>query len=79
MFVYMQIFRQFSLRTISSRDFDVPEISDVDECVVERGKDTGYAKDELSISDLGAEGDVLLGGSCGFLWWHFGRCGIELS
>merc|ERR1711939_43223 len=59
--------------------FAATEISDVDECVVERGKDTGYAKDELSISDLGAEGDVLLGGSCGFLWWHFGRCGIELS
>lgn len=34
---------------------------------------------ERTISDLGAEGDVLLGGSCGFLWWHFGRCGIELS
>ncbi len=24
----------------------------------------------FTISDLGAEGDVLLGGACGFLWRH---------
>jgi hypothetical protein len=26
--------------------------------------------DLRTISDLGAEGDVLLGGACGFLWRH---------
>jgi hypothetical protein len=30
------------------RDIDEPEIGDVDECVVERGEDTGNTEDEFT-------------------------------
>lgn len=36
------------------------EIGDVDEGIVEGSKDVGNTKDELSLTDLGTKGDVLL-------------------
>lgn len=49
---------------------DEPEIGDMDERVVERGEDTGNAEDQLTLTGIGAEGDVLLGGTGGLLGRH---------
>lgn len=38
----------------------LPEIGDVDEGVVEAGEDTCDAEDELALTNLGTERDVLL-------------------
>lgn len=46
------------------------EIGDMDERVVERGEDTGNAEDQLTLTGIGAEGDVLLGGTGGLLGRH---------
>lgn len=42
----------------------------MDERVVERGEDTGNAEDQLTLTGIGAEGDVLLGGTGGLLGRH---------
>lgn len=58
--------------------FAATEIGNVDEGIVEGGKDTGNAKDELAITDGRTEGDVLLGSAGSLLggshcelefWW----------
>lgn len=36
------------------------QIGDVNEGIVERGEDVGYAEDKLALSDLGAERDGVL-------------------
>ena len=51
---------------------DEPEIGDVDEGIVEGGKDTSDAENEFTLADVGAEGDVLLGSTGGFLRRHVG-------
>lgn len=50
--------------------FAATQIGDVDEGVVERSEDTGNAEDELTLADLGAQGDVLLGGTLSLLGRH---------
>ena len=44
----------------------------MDEGVVERGEDTSDAENEFTLADVGAEGDVLLGSTGGFLRRHVG-------
>jgi hypothetical protein len=65
---------------------DEPEIGNVNEGIVERGEDTGNAKDELAIAGRGAQGDVLLGSTGDLLgrhidelgvWFLVGRCGLQ--
>ena len=51
---------------------DEPEIGDVDEGIVEGGEDTSDAENEFTLADVGAEGDVLLGSTGGFLRRHVG-------
>ena len=58
---------------------DEPEIGDVDEGVVEGGEDASDAEDELTLTDIGSEGDVLLGSTGGFLGRHVGVLLLKLT
>ena len=59
------------MRTSDTRyGFLARQIGDMDEGVVERGKDVGNAKHQLTLSNLGAERDgVLLLGGLNFFGW----------
>lgn len=53
--------------------FAARQIGDVDEGVIERGKDTGNTEDEFTLADLGSELDVLLRSAGNLLLGrHFG-------
>jgi len=54
----------------SGDGFAATEIGDVDEGIVEGGENSGDTEDELTLSDLGAEGDVLLRCTGSFLGRH---------
>jgi len=58
----------------TSDGFAAREIGDVDEGIIKRRKYSCNSENKLPVSDLRAEGDVLLGGACGLLWRH----GVEL-
>ena len=51
----------------------------MDEGVVEGGENASDAEDELTLTDIGSEGDVLLGSTGGFLGRHVGVLLLKLT